>query len=103
MHLKVIKERGIPRGLTPGPSGEALQLTGGDANGGIDPLHGLGLNEERYAAILQSMVSSETFAGVPMVDLSGLGMALEHPLEKRARESGPDGREAKRPRFEEVE
>lgn len=101
MHLKVIKEKGIPRGLTPGPSGETFQVMGHP--GAIDPLTGLGLDPERYAAILQSMVSNESFAGVPMVDMSGMGVVLEHPMEKRARDDSADGREPKRPRFEEIE
>jgi osomolarity two-component system response regulator SKN7 len=101
MHLKVIKEKGIPRGLTPGPSGEAFQFMG--HAGGIDPLSGLGLDPERYAAILQTMVSNESFAGVPMVDMGGMGVVLEHPMEKRARDDSSDGREPKRPRFEEIE
>lgn len=67
---------------------------GEDEGGKINPLAGMGLSDEEYAAILQNIVNGETFQGLnPNFNL----------VEKRGLEDSGDGRDGKRGRFEVIE
>ena len=72
-------------------------LGGDDDDGKINPLAGMGLTDEQYTLILQNLVNGESFAGVGALE-AGVGESS-----KRALDDGPDGREAKRSRFEVIE
>lgn len=65
-----------------------------DEGGKINPLAGMGLSDEEYAAILQNIVNGENFQGVH----SGFSLA-----EKRGLDDLNDGRDGKRSRFEVIE
>ncbi|KAG1849266.1 HSF-type DNA-binding-domain-containing protein [Suillus subalutaceus] len=73
----------------------ALGMSGYDDDGRINPLAGMGLSDERYAAILRDIVTQESFSGGAL----GPGMGGE----KRELDDGGDGREGKRGRFEIIE
>ncbi|EPQ57751.1 hypothetical protein GLOTRDRAFT_119791 [Gloeophyllum trabeum ATCC 11539] len=113
MHLKVIQQMSrIPRsvGIPPlsDPSfDQALAMQANsmfqpgqmaDEDGKINPLAGMGLTDEQYAMILQSMVNGESFPGIPAF-ASGSGSGSE----KRGLDEETDGRDPKRSRFEVVE
>ena len=68
------------------------QMNNNDDEGKINPLAGMGLSDETYAAILQGIVNGETFAG-----LNGSF------VEKRILDDTSDGRDGKRSRFEVIE
>ena len=74
-----------------------FSLGGDDDDGKINPLAGMGLTDEQYTLILQNLVNGESFAGVGALE-AGVGESS-----KRALDDGPDGREAKRSRFEVIE
>ena len=63
-----------------------------DDEGKINPLAGMGLSDETYAAILQGIVNGEPFAG--------MNTAF---MEKRMLDDVSDGRDGKRSRFEVIE
>ncbi|KZT23920.1 hypothetical protein NEOLEDRAFT_1068377 [Neolentinus lepideus HHB14362 ss-1] len=99
MHLKVIQQMSkLPRSLGIPPAfdgalavGDSMFTPGqmAEDDGKINPLAGMGLTDEQYAMILQSMVNGEAFPG---------GTA-----EKRALDEPADARDPKRSRFEIVE
>jgi osomolarity two-component system, response regulator SKN7 len=85
-------------------------LSGYDDDGRINPLAGMGLSDERYAAILRDLVTQESFSGVGVPEgysfLAGaLGPGMNGGLggEKRGLDEQGDGREGKRGRFEIIE
>ena len=82
------QQGGLPLGFS---------LGGDDDDGKINPLAGMGLTDEQYTLILQNLVNGESFAGVGALE-AGVGESS-----KRALDDGPDGREAKRSRFEVIE
>ncbi|TDL24878.1 hypothetical protein BD410DRAFT_785604 [Rickenella mellea] len=102
-HLKVIQQMSkVPRSvgippLSDSSFDQALMVTAAnppqDEEGKINPLAGMGLSDETYAAILQNIVNGESFPGFN----GGVG------LEKRGLEDLADGREGKRGRFEVIE
>ncbi|KDQ61269.1 hypothetical protein JAAARDRAFT_55946 [Jaapia argillacea MUCL 33604] len=110
-HLKVIQQMArVPRSIGIPPLSDssfdqALAIQAANANllpgqmpdedGKINPLAGMGLSDEQYAMILQSMVNGETFAGLPSFTGGG--------GEKRGLDDSSDGRDGKRGRFEVVE
>ena len=114
-HLKVIQTltKALPRSVGVPPLSDpsfdhalAVQqqqlqlgfaLGGDDDDGKINPLAGMGLTDEQYTLILQNLVNGESFAGVGALE-AGVGESS-----KRALDDGPDGREAKRSRFEVIE
>jgi len=114
MHLKVIQTMSkIPRSvgippLSDASFDQALQmqmqggalLGGGEDDGKINPLAGMGLTDDQYTMILQNLVNGESFMGVGSLDgsLDGMGAGV-----KRGLDDGSDGREPKRSRFEVVE
>jgi len=107
-HLKTIQQLsklprsvGIPP-LSDSQFDQALMVSaanpppppGDDEGGKINPLAGMGLSDEEYAAILQNIVNGETFQGLnPNFNL----------VEKRGLEDSGDGRDGKRGRFEVIE
>ncbi|KAH7908514.1 HSF-type DNA-binding-domain-containing protein [Hygrophoropsis aurantiaca] len=86
-------------------------------DGRINPLAGMGLSDERYAAILRDLVAGESFAGIGVpegfslgmmgVSMNGMGMSAEDGVnvggEKRGLEDEGELREVKRGRFEVLE
>lgn len=123
MHLKVIQQMSrVPRSvgippLSDGKFDEALTsraalvasssssnaqtstmpLVSAENDGRINPLAAMGLTDEQYNMMLNSIVNGETF-------LSGMAMDFSSGGEKRPLdESGVDGRDGKRSRFEVVE
>jgi osomolarity two-component system response regulator SKN7 len=82
-------------------------MSGYDDDGRINPLAGMGLSDERYAAILRDIVTQESFSGVGVSEgfSFGLAGALGPGMggEKRELDDGGDGREGKRGRFEIIE
>src|SRR5882757_2053716 len=85
-------------------------MSGYDDDGRINPLAGMGLSDERYAAILRDLVTQESFAGVGVPEgysfLAGaLGPGMNGGMggEKRGLDEQGDGREGKRGRFEIIE
>lgn len=111
MHLKVIQTMSkVPRSVGIPPLSDAgfdqaLQMQmqmpgGGEDDGKINPLAGMGLTDDQYTMILQNLVNGESFMGVGALDgaLDGMGAGA-----KRGLDDGGDGREAKRSRFEVVE
>ena len=115
MHLKVIQTMSkVPRSVGIPPLNDAgfdqaLQMqmqgplaigSGGEDDGKINPLAGMGLTDDQYTMILQNLVNGESFMGVGALDgaLDGMGAGA-----KRGLDDGGDGREAKRSRFEVVE
>ena len=111
MHLKVIQTMSrLPRSVGIPPLSDAgfdqaLQMQmqmpgGGEDDGKINPLAGMGLTDDQYTMILQNLVNGESFMGVGALDgaLDGMGAGA-----KRGLDDGGDGREAKRSRFEVVE
>ncbi|EPS93836.1 hypothetical protein FOMPIDRAFT_59924 [Fomitopsis schrenkii] len=111
MHLKVIQTMSkVPRSVGIPPLSDAgfdqaLQMQmvgggGGEDDGKINPLAGMGLTDDQYTMILQNLVNGESFMGVGALDgaLDGMGAGA-----KRGLDEGGDGREAKRSRFEVVE
>ena len=119
MHLKVIQQMaqiprsvGIPplsdsafeQALAVGASNNSLMAAGGsdETDNRINPLAGMGLTDEQYTLILQNMVNSESFAGVPIPnDIAGGGPSVNGV--KRGLEEDEDERDGKRGRFEVVE
>lgn len=103
-HLKVIQQMAkVPRSvgippLSDSSFDQALMVTAAnppqDEEGKINPLAGMGLSDETYAAILQNIVNGESFPG-----LNGSLVGLE----KRGLDDNGDGREGKRGRFEVIE
>ena len=71
---------------------------GGDEEGKINPLAGMGLTDEQYTMILQNLVNGESFSGV-----SSLEGATGGESSKRSLDDASDGRESKRSRFEVIE
>lgn len=84
-----------------------LGMSGYDDDGRINPLAGMGLSDERYAAILRDIVTQESFSGVGVPEgfSFGLAGALGPGMggEKRGLDDEGDGREGKRGRFEIIE
>ncbi|KAG2366088.1 hypothetical protein BDR07DRAFT_1353095 [Suillus spraguei] len=84
-----------------------LGMSGYDNDGRINPLAGMGLSDERYAAILRDIVTQESFSGVGVPEgfSFGLAGALDPEMvgEKRGLDDEGDGREGKRGRFEILE
>jgi osomolarity two-component system response regulator SKN7 len=80
-------------------------LMGVDDDGRINPLAGLGLTDDQYAMILQSMVNGESFPGMPRMTIGVVGDSVSGPSvgEKRGLEDGDDPTDVKRSRFELVE
>lgn len=88
-------------------------ISGYDDDGRINPLAGMGLSDERYAAILRDIVTQESFSGVGVPEgysfLAGaLGPGMNGDMgglggEKRGLDDQGDGREGKRGRFEIIE
>ncbi|KAG1840141.1 hypothetical protein F4604DRAFT_2045674, partial [Suillus subluteus] len=78
--------------------------TGYDDDGRINSLAGMGLSDERYAAILRDIVTQESFSGVGVREgfSFGLAGALGPGMggEKRELDDEGDGREGKRALFE---
>lgn len=142
MHLKVIQEMAkVPRGPGIPPLNDAgfnEALIAGSSNSGnaasttavstqsplplspmsdddprINPLAGLGLSDEQYAQILQTLVASDTFSGLDNSSGSGSGSQSRESssgggggggLAKRALEDADgDPRDEKRSRFQVVE
>lgn len=119
MHLKVIQTMSkVPRSVglpplsdpsfdqalsVPGPSGGLMPLSlGGDDDGRINPLAGMGLSDEQYTLILQGIVNGENFMGVGVgvgIGMDGVGMESG----KRGLDDANDGRDGKRGRFEVIE
>ena len=96
---KVPRSVGIPplndssfeQALTTPAASTIVQMNptaGGDDDGRINPLAGMGLTDEQYAMILHNLVNGESFPGA---------------AEKRTLEETDDGRDGKRGRFEVVE
>ncbi|KAG2063947.1 hypothetical protein BDR04DRAFT_1110846 [Suillus decipiens] len=85
----------------------ALGMSGYDDDGRINPLAGMGLSDERYAAILRDIVTQESFSGVGVPEgfSFGLAGALDPGMvgEKRGLDDQGEGREGKRGRFEILE
>ncbi|KAH8117110.1 HSF-type DNA-binding-domain-containing protein [Phellopilus nigrolimitatus] len=105
-HLKTIQQLSrVPRSvgippLSDSQFDQALMVTAAnppppdDDGGKINPLAGMGLSDEEYAAILQGIVNGETFQGLsPNFNL----------VEKRSLDDAADGRDGKRGRFEVIE
>jgi len=69
-----------------------------DDDGRINPLAGMGLTDDQYTLILQSLVNGDSFVG----GVDGVG-SLVASGEKRASEESGDGRNPKRSRFEILE
>ena len=69
---------------------------GGDEEGKINPLAGMGLTDEQYTLILSNLVNGESFQGIDAVH--GLGESS-----KRSLDDPHDGRDPKRSRFEVIE
>ncbi|EGN95905.1 SKN7, two-component response regulator, partial [Serpula lacrymans var. lacrymans S7.3] len=133
MHLKVIQQMSrVPRSVGGPPlSAESFQEAlavgaaalqtndpsslvpinlNADEDGRINPLAGMGLTDEQYTAILQNLVSGESFMGAGVPEGVALGMAMGVPGpsvagEKRGMEDdGNEGmRGGKRGRFEVLE
>lgn len=82
-------------------------MSGYDDDGRINPLAGMGLSDERYAAILRDIVTQESFSGVGVPEgfSFGLAGALGPGMggEKRGLDDEGDAREGKRGRFEIIE
>ncbi|KAH9832842.1 HSF-type DNA-binding-domain-containing protein [Rhodofomes roseus] len=118
MHLKVIQTMSkVPRSvgippLSDASFDQALQmqasamqgaalalsgLAGGEDDGKINPLAGMGLTDDQYTMILQNLVNGESFTGVGSLDGSLDGMSGGV---KRGLDDGSDGREPKRSRVE---
>ena len=115
MHLKVIQTMSkIPRSvgippLSDASFDQALQmqmqggalLGGGEDDGKINPLAGMGLTDDQYTMILQNLVNGESFMGIGPLD-TGAG-AGPFDAGKRNLDDTSDGRDGKRPRFEVIE
>ena len=118
-HLKVIQQMaqiprsvGIPplsdsafeQALAVGASNNSLMAAGGsdEIDGRINPLAGMGLTDEQYNMILQTMVNGDTFPGVHLPPDAADGGPSVNGV-KRGLEEDEDGREGKRGRFEVVE
>ncbi|KAG1839180.1 HSF-type DNA-binding-domain-containing protein [Suillus tomentosus] len=84
-----------------------MGMSGYDDDGRINPLAGMGLSDERYAAILRDLVTQESFSGVGVPEGFSFGLAgalgSEMGGEKRGLDDEGDGREGKRGRFEIIE
>ncbi|KAG0701689.1 HSF-type DNA-binding-domain-containing protein [Suillus ampliporus] len=91
-----------------------LGMSGYDDDGRINPLAGMGLSDERYAAILRDIVTQESFSGVGVPEgfsfgLAGaLGPGMNGGMvgmggEKRGLDDEGEAREGKRGRFEIIE
>ncbi|KAG2135188.1 HSF-type DNA-binding-domain-containing protein [Suillus bovinus] len=85
----------------------AMGMSGYDDDGRINPLAGMGLSDERYAAILRDIVTQESFSGVGVPEGFSFGLAGALGPEmgggKRGLDDESDGREGKRGRFEIIE
>ncbi|KAG1725717.1 HSF-type DNA-binding-domain-containing protein [Suillus paluster] len=123
MHLKVIQQMSkLQRHASSNPSSSSsttasssslspmLGMSGYDDDGRINPLAGMGLSDERYAAILRDIVTQESFSGVGVPE--GFSFGLAGPLgpgmgglggEKRGLDDEGEVREGKRGRFEIIE
>ena len=71
---------------------------GDEEEGKINPLAGMGLTDEQYTLILSNLVNGESFQGIDVAAVHGLGESS-----KRSLDDPHDGREPKRSRFEVIE
>lgn len=92
-HLSGLREMGrastsIPMQLGAPPGNNSMELAYGMAedSGRVNPLAGMGLTDDQYKTILQSIVGADSFGN-----------------EKRGLDDDDDGRPGKRGRFETIE
>jgi osomolarity two-component system, response regulator SKN7 len=83
--------------LVVGASAPLTLVPSTEGEGKINPLAGMGLSDDQYAALLQNLVDTESFSHVEG------GNARFMIGEKRGLDDVSDSREPKRSRFETIE